>query len=242
MKYLTEIVFTFLILFTLIAPAYRHYYLKKKMPEWILDGLNLTVQGTLIPFLQAGILYQILDTLFPSLGGRLNLSFSASFILNFVFVDYLYYWNHRLFHKKELFPIHIVHHTVTNMDVMATSRNTLWSSFLIIYMWANGLFIFLLKDPSGFIAGMVLTAALDCWRHSKFFLKSLQPLLSRYLFLVTPIDHAVHHGPQFNSNFAANWNFFDKIHGTYIYANEFPKKLGINSGLNFWQKLLYPYR
>jgi sterol desaturase/sphingolipid hydroxylase (fatty acid hydroxylase superfamily) len=128
------------------------------------------------------------------------------------------------------------------MDVLATSRNTLWTSFFIVYLWVNGLCIFLLKEPEGFIFSLTITAALDCWRHSTFFNKELQAILSRYLFLITPIDHSWHHSSEINSNYGANLNIFDKIHGTYKYHEDYPERLGIRDHLTLFQKLFNPFR
>ena len=36
----------------------------------------------------------------------------------------------------------------TDMDLLGTSRNTLWASFLMIYLWVHALFIYSLQDPS----------------------------------------------------------------------------------------------
>ena len=109
-----------------------------------------------------------------------------AFILSFVLVDYLYYWNHRLLHSRWLWRLHLVHHTVTEMQVFETARNTLWTSFFIIYLWVHGLFIYLLKDPNWYVAGVSLTCALDLWRHSAMALAPnslLYRLISGWLIL-----------------------------------------------------------
>ena len=73
-------------------------------------------------------------------------------------------------------------------------------------------------------------------------------LLSPWLML--PQDHGLHHGyhehhepnhePQ-PVNFGANLKVWDKLHGTYQRATTFPKTLGMQTTLTFWQKLLYPF-
>ena len=72
----------------------------------------------------------------------------------------------RLLHSRWLWPAHRVHHTMTEMDVLGTSRNSVWSSALIVYLWVNGAVLYLLNDPTWFAAGAAVTAALDLWRHS----------------------------------------------------------------------------
>lgn len=232
-------VFIFLVFYTLFIN--KDIYFKKTTSNWILDLLNLSMQGTLIPFLQVITFFSILVTLFPKYQGSLDLNPVLAFLLNFVLIDYLYYLNHRLFHSKALWPLHKVHHTATQMDVFVTSRNTLWSSFLIIYLWINAAFVFLLDNPTFYILSMTITAALDLWRHSNFFHSKFQTFFSKYLFLITPIDHSWHHGEKGNLNYGANLNLFDKIHGTFEEHSNFPETLGIPTKLPFWKKLLFPF-
>ncbi|NJL11283.1 MAG: sterol desaturase family protein, partial [Calothrix sp. SM1_7_51] len=162
--------------------------------------------------------------------------------LSFIFVDYLYYWNHRLFHTDWLWFVHQVHHTVTVMDVLGTSRNTLWTSFLIIYLWIHSLFIYLLSDPSWYIFGVSLTCALDLWRHSRIAPEPtslIYKLISEWLTL--PQDHAQHHcSDNGGANYGANFKIWDKIHSTYRTNNDLPESLGTKSNLSIIQKLFLP--
>ncbi len=215
--------------------------LSKSKFEWFLDTSNLFIQGIIIPLVQTFLISYVFVLLFSSYQGILDLNPVASFLLNFVFVDYLYYWNHRLFHHKNLWPLHLVHHTMERFDVIATSRNTLWSSFFIIYLWVNGLFIFLLKDSFYFVLAICVTASLDLWRHSNFFHPKLQRIFSKWFFLITPYDHSVHHSKNARNNFGANLNLFDKLHGTYLYKNTMEQNMGIFSKLSPFRQLLYPF-
>ena len=153
-------------------------------------------------------------------------------------VDYLYYWNHRILHRKSLWPFHRIHHTAEHIDLLITSRNSLWSPLLLVYLWANGFLIFVLKDPTYFILGVSLTAALDLWRHSGF---GGEPRFLSRIF-VTPKLHAWHHGARSASkNFGANFIFWDWIHGTYQGATDYPQQLGIPAPMSTARKLLYPF-
>lgn len=212
--------------------------------EWLLDTANLLIQGLLVPLLQIGAYFVLLGWLLPGARGWLHLSWLGGFLLNFVLVDYLYYWNHRLFHRRELFPVHIVHHTVTRMDVMATSRNTLWTSFLIVYLWCNGLFLYLTDFNAGYLVAMSLQACLDLWKHSSLLHSRprWQGWVSRYLLIMTPLDHAWHHAELLNHNFGANLNLFDKLHGTFVAKSAYPHQLGVRSRLSPWRQLLFPFR
>ncbi|RCJ32523.1 sterol desaturase [Nostoc minutum NIES-26] len=221
----------------------RTQLLVKSREDWLIDGIGLMIQGILIPLLQATLVYWLYQHLLPNLQGCLKLSPVLSFLLSFVLVDYLYYWNHRLLHNKLFWQVHQVHHTVTQMDVLGTSRNTLWTSLLIVYLWIHTLFLYLLADPTGYLLGVSLTAALDLWRHSRLmiFVNSwLYRLLSPWLIL--PQDHAWHHCSEiYHCNYGANLKIWDKLHGTYYESKELPSAIGIPTSLTFIKKLLFPF-
>jgi sterol desaturase/sphingolipid hydroxylase (fatty acid hydroxylase superfamily) len=235
--------FLILLLATAIKSPYLSIFKSKKWDEWILDYIGLCFQGIIIPVLQITIFVQIYKYLLLDYQGAIALHPLFAFLLSFVFVDYLYYWNHRLFHSPKLWNIHRVHHTVTSMDVLGTSRNTLWASFFIVYLWVHSLFIYLLQDPTWYIFGVSLTSALDLWRHSEF-----SPLRTSFLYhflsswLTLPQDHAYHHGTNnINSNYGANFKLWDKIHGTYYQSDKKPESLGVKLNLTLMQKLFLPF-
>ena len=217
---------------------------QKPFGDWILDSVGLWVQGLLIPLLQLTLLQKLYQQLFPEWHHSLLLHPALAFALSFVAVDYLYYWNHRFLHSPWGWWVHQVHHTVTAMDVLGTSRNTLWSSFLIVYLWVHGLFIYLLADPTVYVLGGSLTAALDLWRHSRFspstdsgFYAWLSP------WLILPQDHGWHHHQGVNGvNYGANLKLWDRLHGTWYSSEQWPSQLGQSSDLPLWRQMLYPLR
>ncbi|MBT5093210.1 MAG: sterol desaturase family protein [Halobacteriovoraceae bacterium] len=240
------IVFSYLLAFTIFNKDRRKKLLQKSKSNWILDILGLQIQGLVIPLLATVLLFQGLKKLFPAYHGIIELSSGLAFLLNFVVIDYLYYWNHRLMHKKRCWDLHKVHHTSTQMDVFATSRNTLWTSFFFIYLWGNAIGVFLLNDAKPFILSATLTACLDLWRHSEFLTNNLKVnnFLSQKLFLMTPKDHSWHHSnssQQVNSNFGANLNIFDKLHKTYYSSENHPIVLGLPLSMSFVKKILFPF-
>ena len=112
---------------------------QRSVRDWLLDGSGLVIQGLLVPFLQATVLYVALARIVPAWQGCLPASAWGAFALNVVAVDYAYYWNHRLLHRAGLWRWHAVHHTATRLDVLVTARNTVLSHFLIVYVWINAL-------------------------------------------------------------------------------------------------------
>lgn len=235
------IAFWLLITLSLKRPNSWQQFRQKPLADWTLDLCGLAVQGILIPILQIGLLHQGLHHVISSVQNSLTLPAWASFLLCVVCVDYGYYWNHRWLHRFG-WPLHKVHHTVTQLDVLGSSRNSAWSSFFILYIWVHALMIYLLQDASGYLWGISLTAVLDLWRHSRIAPNPrgwLYPLLSPWLVL--PQDHAQHHSKQPNDNFGANLKIWDRIHGTAKDCSYFPKQLGLKTSLTFWQQLLYPF-
>ncbi|MFT6067694.1 MAG: sterol desaturase/sphingolipid hydroxylase (fatty acid hydroxylase superfamily) [Bacteriovoracaceae bacterium] len=236
---ISTIAFILLMTFTLVSPSKRNKMLQKSFDHWVLDLVNLPIQGILVPLLQTIFFYQLLSHLAPDWKGTLSLSPILAFSLNFIFIDYLYYWNHRLLHLDGWWQMHKVHHSIKSMDVLGTSRNTIWTTFLIVYVWANSLFIYLLEDPSFYILAASLGAALDLWKHSSFF----GPDFFRdKLLLANPIDHHWHHSSSPHQNFGANLNLWDKIHGTYKKEMNAPLELGIKLNQGLLRSLIFPFR
>lgn len=221
----------------------RRQLKSKSREDWLLDSAGLLIQGISIPLLQATLIYSLYRHLLPFPPGCLKLSPVLTFLLSFVLVDYLYYWNHRLLHRKFFWQVHQVHHTVTQMDSLGTSRNTLWTSFLIIYLWVHPLFVYVLANPTLYLLGVSLTSALDLWRHSGATVPA-KSWLHRCLcpWLILPQDHAWHHSREAHyCNYGANLKLWDRLHGTYNQSNGLPLAIGIATPLTFTQKLLFPF-
>jgi sterol desaturase/sphingolipid hydroxylase (fatty acid hydroxylase superfamily) len=236
-------VFVTLVAALLASQSGRLHLQTKPRADWLMDGVGLSIQGIIIPLLQMTVVYQLYDRLLPLAPGVLHLSPLVAFLVSFVIVDYLYYWNHRLLHSSCFWAVHQVHHTVTDMDVLGTSRNTVWASFLILYWWVHPLFFYLLDNPTGYGLGASLTSALDLWRHSPF---SIPPAswIDRGLspWLILPQDHAWHHSRQLpHQNYGANFKLWDRLHGTTHPAGDRPSQLGIATPLTLVQQLLFPF-
>ena len=116
--------FLALSLVTLSLRPMRHAVFQRRTSEWMLDATGLIAQGISIPLIQTSLLYAALSLLIPQLKGSLELSPRAAFVLNFVVIDYLYYWNHRWLHARWLWVTHATHHTAEAMDVFITSRKS----------------------------------------------------------------------------------------------------------------------
>ena len=209
---------SFAVLVAATAALFGVRYFARERGAWLVDASGLVVQGSI-----AAALVWIV----PQKRGTIDFPFWAAFLLSFVAIDYAYYWNHRLLHGA-LWRWHAVHHTAPRLDVVVTSRNTLWTPLLIVYLWAGVAAILLLRDPRGFLLGLSLTAALDLWRHSPLV---PPPRVRRALarLLVTPHEHAWHHSrSRTDVNFGANFTLWDRLHGTFDATDAVPEQLGVD--------------
>lgn len=209
---------------TFLYPPMRTKALRRSMAEWTLDITGLCIHGMIVPAFQTFVIFASLRYLFPAFAGTLHISSALGFLLSFVGVDYLYYWNHRLLHQPLFWRWHSVHHSSETMDVFATSRNSAITSFLIVYVWINGLMLFFLDHKEGYIIGVALTNFLDILRHSGI---PRWPNFFPFRFITSPKDHAWHHSTDtYDINFSGNLIIWDHLHRSRHLAKDFPKSCG----------------
>jgi sterol desaturase/sphingolipid hydroxylase (fatty acid hydroxylase superfamily) len=237
------ITFWLLVMITLALASARRSAFARTAAEWALDLAGLLAQGVLVPALQMTMAYGLMSVMIPSAKGAITMPPLPAFLLNFVAVDYLYYWNHRLLHTRALWKTHAVHHTARQADVFITSRNTLWTPLLIVYVWVNGALVYLLKDPAPFLLAAALTASLDLWRHTAFFVAPGARLhRTLALLLITPNEHLWHHSSARPAcNFGANLSVWDRLHRTLYSPARRPDDLGIAVRLSLPRRLFFPF-
>jgi sterol desaturase/sphingolipid hydroxylase (fatty acid hydroxylase superfamily) len=237
-----DLYFLFFVFCALALVSWQQHRLQWKertKEEIILDSTSLISQGLLVPF-AALASAKILTYFFPLLSRTLDLPSWLLFLLPLTLIDYAYYWNHRLLHTKTLWPMHRVHHGARYLDIFVTSRNSLLTPLLLVYLWSLTIFLFVLRDPTPYLWGAALSAALDLWRHSN--LPTPRFLMPIGRILILPEDHRTHHGQiTLNKNYGANLNIWDKIHGTFSYDRNLVK-LGVHDPMPLWQKLFFPWR
>lgn len=219
----------------------RNATLARSHGEWMLDFTGLFIQGVLIPAFPF-LVVPLMAYFIPDYQGRIDLSPLIQFLLSFVLVDYLYYWNHRLLHKKQTWMLHKLHHSSNHLDIFATSRNSFITSFLMVYVWAQIGAMYFLEDSFAFMLGLAITFALDLWRHSGV---NLPHRINQYLryFLILPGQHVVHHAPVGrNKNFGANLSWWDNLHGTYSSLDIPNKNLEKLSEENLFKQVFIPWK
>ncbi len=209
--------------------------------DYLLNLAGLTVQGIGVPLAGYFIATGLLAVYWPNAAGVLHIGWLGAFALNFIMIDFLYYWQHRLFHRlPALWALHECHHASPFVNVWATSRNSLAVNFIFVYMLFNPLFGFLCDRPDGFFAAAALTASLDIWRHSRLPEQWTSNWLTR--ILVTPARHHDHHSPDGQAtNFGANFILWDKLFGTARECSGYPKAYGAGTARSPWRQFLFPW-
>lgn len=206
-----------------------------------LDMLGLVSQGVLVPTLSLIVAHQVLPLFLADYHQVIVTPGWVSFVIPFVIIDYLYYWNHRLLHTRGLWALHEVHHSARHFDLFISSRNHILTPLFLVYFWIyTGLF-FLLSDKSYFMMSIALHSALDLWRHSQIPLPRSLSWLGG--FIITSQDHQWHHSREKRDiNFGANFNIWDRWHGTFYRSEDNsevrPSRLGIERDNLSWKDVL----
>ncbi len=238
---LTFFIFFIFIIIQFTSRLARKRVLSRNFSSWIIDIIGLFVQGIIIP-LTSILLCLLMNYIYPNLHKSIEISFIVQFLISFVLIDYIYYWNHRLFHKAKAWFLHRIHHSSEDLDIFSTSRNSIITSFFIVYLWSQALGLFLLENPSGFICGFILTFALDLWRHSRI---NLPQKFSQFIekVIITPNLHTLHHSRNNKDiNFGANFSIWDRLHNTIDVRYKNPNVLGEELPANLKDILLFPWR
>ena len=206
-----------------------------------LNLAGLAIQGLAVPIAGYLIATRGLAAYWPEAAGTLAVGWWGAFALNFLLVDLLYYWQHRLFHRVPvLWALHQCHHASPTVSVWATSRNSLAINFLFVYLLLNPLLGFLCDRPDGFFVGAALTASLDLWRHSRLPGSWSPPWLRRVL--VTPEHHHHHHSPEGQAaNFGANLIWWDRLFRTAREPRGYPAVYGTRGAPGPWRQFLFPW-
>jgi len=214
--------------------------------EWVMNLAGLAMQGCVVPLAGYLIAVHVLAPTLAPISGVWAIGFWGAFLLNVLAVDLLYYVQHRAFHQRQLWPWHQAHHAAPRVSVWATSRNTIWTHFVFVYFLLNPWLAALTDSPEGFFAGAMLTAALDCWRHSRIDWAKLGldgPLRIASLLIITPAAHHRHHADGLAvANFGANFSLWDRLFGTYAESHGLPERYQPQTSPTLWCQFWWPWR
>lgn len=249
----TDVIKGFLILFFILVPIERIFALHEQKifrQAWTTDaiyyflgyfigrGTQLAISVLLIGHIFKGLLNTQLQILVAS--QPLLLQFIEAVLIS----DIGYYTAHKLNHTVPwLWKFHAVHHSVEQLDWLATVRvhpidQVFTKMFQVIPLYILG---FTKETFAGYIIFSAFIA---------FFIHANIKLKFRWFkwFVATPEFHHWHHSidkKAYNKNFAAQLPFLDLIFGTlYMPAGKMPERYGISERIpsGYIGQILHPFR
>ena len=171
--------------------------------------------GQLATDILLGLLYVVpyvwlLEHVAPA---RLPAGSPATWVIVFVAVDFLFYWQHRVSHRVGLFwAAHVVHHQGEFYNLTLALRQPWFSAFV---NWAYYLPLALIGVPIEVFLGSVgLNLFYQFFLHTRL-IGRLGPL---EWVLNTPSHHRVHHGRDdqyLDANYGGVFVIWDRLFGTY---------------------------
>lgn len=245
------IVLDLLIMSAIFVPLERFFYLRRQ--RLLRSGIKADLgHYAFNHLLMGGVFFmvswpgnwlhrEIFSNQVPELIGKLPL---WSQVLSILFIaDFTQYWVHRTLHtQKRLWQFHKVHHSILQMDWLASSR--LHIVDVIITRGISYIPIVCLGFSQEAVAIYLPIVALQAiFVHSnlRFPFTSL-----RYIF-ATPLVHHWHHSSAreaLDKNFAVTFSFIDVIFGTFYCPKEWPDTYGLYKeriSTNFFKQLVYPF-
>ncbi|MBD21963.1 MAG: hypothetical protein CMM37_13080 [Rhodospirillaceae bacterium] len=165
--------------------------------------LNLGFQGAV--FVYVGIYFNL---------DLLSSKSIWTWLIAFVFYDFLYYWMHRMHHEiKVLWATHSVHHHGEEFNLSTALRQTstgwLWKWIFYLPMIVIGI------PAQVFVTVAGINLVYQFWVHTKH----IGHLGIFEKIFVTPMNHGIHHAknPEYiDANYGGVFIFWDRIFGTYI--------------------------
>jgi len=168
----------------------------------------------------------------------------AQAAISFILSDVILYWTHRLFHGKNFWRFHAIHHCPTQVSWHSTYRFhpvNIWLTFtlvntLMVFMGLSMQSMAILATFNTLYSAMV-HANLN-WTFGPF----------KYCF-ASPVFHRWHHTSQaegMDKNFAPTFPLLDVVFGTYYMPEgKVPEHYGITGTdipESFWEQLVWPFK
>lgn len=168
----------------------------------------------------------------------------AQALIFLVASDFLLYWFHRLYHGRQMWKYHAVHHSSEELDWISAAR----------FHPVNILFGTVIVDAALLLAGIspniMLWVGPFTTAHSAFVHANLNWTFGPLKYVIaTPVFHRWHHTAADrggSSNFAGTFPVIDLIFGTfYMPEKQLPDGYGIddkNFPGSFGAQIVYPFR
>lgn len=222
---------------------YLEYYLSKKKGKG--DGfqfnetvanINVGIVERLTDIFAAGIFYFFFKWIYTQFALFDIRPGVWTWILLFLFTDFMWYWYHRFGHEVNLFwAVHVVHHQSDDYNFTVSARITVFQALARCLFWS-------ILPLLGFPPAMITVFLLIHGTYPFFTHTQLVGKLGWLeYFMVTPSHHRVHHSsnPEYlDKNYGDVLIIWDKLLGTF--AEEKAKPVyGLTKPLNshsfLWQ-------
>ena len=222
---------------------YLEYYLSKKKGRG--DGfqfnetvanINVGIVERLTDIFAAGIFYFFFKWIYTHFALFDIRPGVWTWILLFLFTDFMWYWYHRFGHEVNLFwAVHVVHHQSDDYNFTVSARITVFQAMARCLFWS-------ILPLLGFPPAMITVFLLIHGTYPFFTHTQLVGKLGWLeYFMVTPSHHRVHHSsnPEYlDKNYGDVLIIWDKLLGTF--AEEKAKPVyGLTKPLNshsfLWQ-------
>ena len=210
----------FLIMATLEIIIKKRELLIQKSKRWFnnitLVFLNTLIIRVLFPTAAVGIAI-LANQNSIGLFNNIELSIQTATVLSIILMDFIIFWQHRLFHTINFFwKFHQVHHS--DMDYDVTTAFRFHPLEIIFSMFIKFSFILILGLPIiAVICFEIILSSLALFNHSNIQIPKKIDRILRF-FIVTPDMHRIHHSiesKELNSNYGFNISLWDRIFKSY---------------------------
>lgn len=219
---LRVIVFSVLFISLLMAEIFYPYRNRVllRMQRWPGNLLLIFIDSLLLKLILPAGLFVVSIWASEQKIGFLNyfeLQGSFTYILSFIFLDMMIYFQHVFSHKWNiLWRFHGVHHSDLDLDVTSGLR---FHPVEILYslMFKICLILFIGIDKNVILVFEIVLNGMSMFSHSNVKLPASFEKYLRYIF-VTPQMHIIHHSVQeneSNTNFSFNFSIWDNLFKTY---------------------------
>lgn len=193
---------------------------QSKTNRWIINMTIHLMNTILVYFLMGAVVYSTAHLAKEEGWGLMNwmrFSPALSFLLTILILDFVIYYQHRLFHQIPLFwRFHRVHHTDLDFDVSTAIR--FHPIEIIVSLMIKMAAIALIGgDPWGTVIFEIILNASSLFNHANIFIPIPLDEKLRWV-LVTPDVHRIHHSifpNETNSNFGFSVTWWDRLCKTY---------------------------
>lgn len=219
---LRVLVFSVLFSILLVAEVFFPYRARvlQRMQRWPGNLLLILIDSFLLRLLLPAGLFIVSAWASDQRIGFLNyfeLQGVVAYILSFIFLDMMIYFQHVFSHKWNfLWRFHGVHHSDLDLDVTSGLRfHPIEIFFSLLYKIS--LILFLGIDKNVILIFEIVLNSMSMFSHSNIKLPLSFEKYLRYIF-VTPQMHIIHHSVQedeSNTNFSFNFSLWDILFNTY---------------------------